>query len=71
MKVNLIRALGPGVFGGRLTDIDVFMSLLNPLSRAIGSQVAELQVAALVFGAHTCVYRDSHRIVLRLVSGNS
>src|ERR1019366_2712868 len=57
--------LWPRVFGAGFAYVDVFSKDFEFPRRAVSSQIAELEIAALVFSAHAGVNRNSHSLDLR------
>jgi hypothetical protein len=47
-----------------LAHIDIFADKVKSSCHAIRAQIADLEFAALVFRADTCVDSDSHNVVL-------
>jgi hypothetical protein len=56
---------GTGVFRPRLAHVNVFADKIKSPRSAVGSEIAGLHFATLIFRADACVYCDSHVFVLR------
>ena len=55
----------PRVLSARFAHVDIFSEDFEFPRGAIGSQVAQLKVAALILGADACIDRHSHSLDLR------
>ncbi len=62
---------GSRVFRAGLAHINVFANEIKSPSRAVGPQIAHLQLAALVFSADARVYSYSHELDLLRGSGKA